>query len=309
HNEKLANELKDTTYSNSWYKTTSKLLKSNDDTHIIPYLETQNNLTETETEIAQVLNTYFANQSSVDDTNAALPALEQPPYPLLSDIHISVDDVKDAICLLKPNKAPGPDLITPKLLKEGVNQLLAPLSYLFNLSLSLRQYPDSWKDANVTAIHKKDSRSQPSNYRPISLLCYLGKLMERCMHKHIFNYFKHNRIISPYQSGFQSGDSTINQLVYLYNKFLQALDEGKEIRVVFCDVSKAFDKVWHKGLLFKLKSIGFSNQLLEWFSSYLSNRRQRVCYKGCTSSWENISAGVPQGSKYFRSNLICNLYK
>ena len=116
------------------------------------------------------------------------------------------------------------------------------------------------------------------------------------MHKHISNCLKQNHVISPHQSGFQSGDSTINQLVYLNNKFLQALDEGKEIRVVFCDVSKAFNRVWHKGLLFKLKSAGCSSQLLEWFSSYLSNRRQRVCFKGCNSSWLNINGSVPQGS-------------
>ena len=111
-----------------------------------------------------------------------------------------------------------------------------------------------------------------------------------------FLAFKQNHVISPYQPGFQSGDSTINQLVYLINKFLQALDEGKEIRVEFRDVSKAFDRVWHKGLLFKLKSAGCSSQLLEWFSSYLSNRRQPVCFKGCNSSWLNINAGVTQGS-------------
>ena len=129
YNEKLANELRDTTNSSSWYKTTSKLLKSKAVTHSIPYLETQNDLAETEIEIAQVLNSYFANQSTVDDTNAVLPILELPSYPPLSDIYISVNDVKDAISLLKPNKAPGPDLITPKLPKEGANQLLAPLSF------------------------------------------------------------------------------------------------------------------------------------------------------------------------------------
>ena len=175
-------------------------------------------MAETEIEIAQVLNSYFANQSTVDDTDAVLPIVELPSYPPLSDIYISVNDVKDAISLLKPNKAPGPDFITPTLLKEGANQLLAPLSFLFNLSLSLRQFPDTWKEANVIAVHKNDSLSQPCNYRPISLLCYLGKLMERCMHKHIHNYLKQNHVISPYQSGFQSGDSTINQLVYLNNK-------------------------------------------------------------------------------------------
>ena len=107
---------------------------------------------------------------------------------------------------------------------------------------------------------------------------------------------KLNNIRPPYQSGFQSGNSTINQLVYLYNKFLKALDEGKEIRLVFCDISKAFDRVWHKGLIFKLKSIGVSGDMLEWFTNYLSNRRQRVCIRGCISPWLKILAGVPQGS-------------
>ena len=89
-----------------------------------------------------------------------------------------------------------------------------------------------------------------------------------------------NNIITPNQSGFQSGDSTVYQLLYLNNTFLKALDDGKEVRVLFCNISKAFDRVWHKGLLFKLKSIGISNELLQWFSDYLSNRRQRVCLKG-----------------------------
>ena len=134
----------------------------------------------------------------MDDTDAVLPNLELPFSDItLSDIYISVKDVKDATSLLKPNKASGPDLITPKLLKEGANQLLAPLSFLFNLSLNLRQFPDSWKEVNVIAVHKKDSRSQPSNYRPISLLCYLGKLMERCMHKHIYNYLKGQDTTGP----------------------------------------------------------------------------------------------------------------
>ena len=120
--------------------------------------------------------------------------------------------------------------------------------------------------------------------------------MERCVHKHLNEYLMINSIITPNQSGFQSGDSTVNQLLYLNNTFHKALDDGKEVRVLFCDISKAFDRVWHKGLLFKLKSIGISNELLKWFSDYLSNRRQRVCLKGQFSSWRQDTAGVPQGS-------------
>ena len=118
-----------------------------------------------------------------------------------------------------------------------------PLSKLFHLSLTLKAFPDSWKQANVTAVHKKDDRCLPNNYRPISLLNCDGKLMERCVNKYISQYLKQHSIITEFQSGFQSGDSTINQLVYLYNEFSKALDENKEVRVVFLDISKAFDRV------------------------------------------------------------------
>ena len=93
-----------------------------------------------------------------------------------------------------------------------------------------------------------------------------------------------------------SGDSTINQLLYISNEFYKALDGGKEIRVVFCDISKAFDRVWHKGLIHKLKSSGLSGPLIDWLSNYLDTRQQRVCLNNCTSTWQSINAGVPQGS-------------
>ena len=91
-------------------------------------------------------------------------------------------------------------------------------------------------------------------------------------------------------------DSTVNQFVDIYNTFCQALDEGKEVRAIFCDISKAFDRVWHKGLIYKLHSVGISGSLLLWFTDYLANRKQRVVMPGVSSSWSSIEAGVPQGS-------------
>ena len=88
--------------------------------------------------------------------------------------------------------------------------------------------------------------------------------MERCVYKHVYNFLLENGIITFNQSGFTPGDSAINQLLFITNEFGKALDEGKEIRVVFCDISKAFDRVWHKGLLKKLKSIGIRGSLLSW---------------------------------------------
>ena len=120
--------------------------------------------------------------------------------------------------------------------------------------------------------------------------------MEKIIHKHIVNFFKEQNVITCFQSGFVPGDSTTNQLVEIYKTFCKALDEGKEVRAIFCDISEAFDCVWHKGLVFKLQNVGISGCLLQWFSSYLSGRKQRIIIPGASSDWANFQAGVPQGS-------------
>ena len=101
--------------------------------------------------------------------------------------------------------------------------------------------------------------------------------MENIVHKHVFNFFNANNVITSLQSGFVPGDSSANQLVAIYNTFSKALDDCLEVKAVFCDISKAFDRVWHKGLLLKLKSVG---SLLGWFQNYLSDRKQRVVLPG-----------------------------
>ncbi len=137
---------------------------------------------------------------------------------------------------MDPSKASGPDTISPRLLREGANELSKPLATIFNMLLSTSMFPKAWKLANVTPIYKKSNPAHPTNYRPISLLSCLGKLMERCIHKHLYNYLINNNILTQFQSGFVRGDSTTNQLIYIYNDICKALDDGKEIRVVF----------WHK---------------------------------------------------------------
>ena len=100
------------------------------------------------------------------------------------------------------------------------------------------------------------------------------------------------------QVGFRPGDSTVMQLVYIVHKIYEALEKGSEMRAVFLDISKAFDRVWHRGLIAKLRSIGVEGSLLNWFTSYLSCRKQRVIMEGVHSDWCNIEAGVPQGSVF-----------
>ena len=105
-----------------------------------------------------------------------------------------------------------------------------------------------------------------------------------------------NKILTSVQSGFIPGDSTVNQLVSIYDTLCKALDNGLEARIIFFDISKAFDKAWHKGILCKLKNYGVAGKLFDWFKDYLSNRRQRVVLSNVKSSLGFLSAGVPQGS-------------
>ena len=145
----------------------------------IPPLETDNGLIEADPEKAEALNDFFVKQSTVDDSQAQLPQYIAPSHNTLNDIIINQEDVLKAIKDLDINKASGPDLINPKLIKEGKNELAYPYTRLFNLSIASQKIPDSYKKSNVTPIYKKDSRTKPNNYRPISQNNIQGKLMEK----------------------------------------------------------------------------------------------------------------------------------
>jgi hypothetical protein len=114
--------------------------------------------------------------------------------------------------------------------------------------------------------------------------------------EHLYNYTLDNNIIYKYQSGFQPGDSTTNQLVEIYNTIISSLDKGKDVKFIFCDISKTFDRVWHKGILHTLKHFGISQQIVNWEDNYLNNRYQIVVSDGFTSSSRTTNSGVPQGS-------------
>ena len=214
----------------------------------------------------------------------------------LDSITITPVEVLDVLRTLHLGKASGPDGINNYILKEVAYQISYPLSQIYNQSLNTSIFPSSWKISNVCPICKSGDSAIASNYRPVSLLNTMEKVFERIVFKNVFNYLKVTNFFTPSQSGFLPGDSTVNQVVFLYNKICKALDEGLEIRVIFFDISKAFDKVWHEGLLYKISKAGTGGKLLSWFLNYLSNRYQRVVLPGVVSDFSSINAGVPQGS-------------
>ena len=141
-------------------------------------------------------------------------------------------------------------------------------------------FPDSWKYANIQPIFKKENRKIKSNYRPISLLLICGKILEKIVFDQLYAFLNANNLLSRNQSGFRPGDSTICQLLSITSSIYEAFENYEETRAVFLDISKAFDKVWHEGLIYKLKCNGISGKLLTFFENYLSQRCQRVVLNG-----------------------------
>ena len=295
--DNIAEKLKSKSLSSKDWWSTLKTFISPNLNSAIPPIESEGIIYTDDFEKANLFNNYFQGQTVLDDSNAVLPELPEPSYlTSLSSIAFDPQEVEEILRTLKTDKASGPDGLSNRILKELSHELSSPLCSLFNKSLSLGKFPSPYKDANVTPVHKKGDLSLVSNYRPISLLNSVAKLFEKLVFKYLYNHLQDNNMLSSLQSGFIPGDSTVNQLAYLYHIFTEALDAGKEVRTVFCDISKAFNRVWHEGLIYKLKAAGVSGDVLRWFQSYLSGRRQRVVLPGSLSEWVYIKAGVPQGS-------------
>jgi len=297
HDLKQTNELNDQSVgSKSWWQTIKKFIGGAKSDTIPALLLPSGAAVHDNTNKAKMLNDYFASHSTIDDSNATLPPENTPQHEQLNNIQVNETEVRDILKSLKCSKASGPDGISPRMLKETANYFSVPLARLLNLSLQEGVFPQVWKQANVIPIFKKGDKSLPKNYRPVSLLSILGKVMEKIIFKHMYNYLKDHDTIYKYQSGFLPGHSTTHHLAHLYHIMTQAFDQQKKIRLVFGDISKAFDKIWHAGLVHKLKAVGFTGPLNVWLADYLNNRQQRVVLQGASSDWTNINAGVPQGS-------------
>ena len=157
-------------------------------------------------------------------------------------------------------------------------------------------YPCELKKATFVSIHKKGGKQNLKNYCPVSLLPIYSNIFERFLCNVLFGFFLDKSLISAHQSGFKQGDSCINQLLSLKHNIYKPFDDGCEVKGVFLDVLKAFDKDWHDGLIFKSQEIRLSGNLLTVLKNFLTNRKQRVVLNGQSSSWTNVKAGVLQGS-------------
>ena len=241
---------------------------------------------------------FFSRQCKLLVNDSSIPVFEFLTNERLELLVFNENDILTLLCNLDIDKASGPDGISCHMLRICDDAVVLPLYIIFQNILSSSIFPDLWKLANVTPVFKKEDKQLIKNYRPISLLPICGKIFEKIAFNNLYSYLNTNNLLTPNQSGFRPGDSTTNQLLFLIDEINLAFNNPKslEVRAVFLDISKAFDKVWHKGLLFKLNQNGISNKLLSLFQSYLFNRNQRVVLNGSYSEYTLIESGVPQGS-------------
>jgi len=278
-----------------------KIIKNvlcNKNTETIPCIVDGASIATSNKDKAEILNNFFADQSHLPP---APPGHELPPFRYLTNdpIHTVLTtsyEVFKLLTSLNTNKACGPDLISNRILKECALSLSEPLADLFNKSFNQSKFPTSWKHANVTPIHKKGDRQCKTNYRPISLLSNISKIQERIVFNRLFEHCSKKNLLTEKNSGFKPFDSTINRIIHLSHEIYNGLDNQNDNLIVFLDISKAFDRVWHPGLLHKLKEFGVTGNLYNWLASYLSGRNQKVVIGGEESSTLYTNAGVPQGS-------------
>ena len=197
---------------------------------------------------------------------------------------------------INPSKATGLDNIAGRFLKDGATALAEPLTELCNLSILQSKFPDGCKQAKLKPLFKKGSKDDAKNYRPISLLPQLSKIIEKIIHGQVQKYLDENRILYRYQSGFRAHHSTDTGLSYLSDKILQGFETGKFTGMILIDLQKAFDTIDHKIFLDKLVYLGFSKSAILWFKSYLQDRSFTVNIGKEYSNHGNLSCGVPQGS-------------
>lgn len=223
-----------------------------------------------------------------------LPVFEPKRHVNFTPSPVSMLDIYTDIDKLKPKFTSGPDGVPSFFLKRCVSTLTVPLHHLFNLSLSSGKFPNFWKSSFLSVIHKSGDRSDVKNYRAVCVQSEVAKLLDLRMSLMLFNAF--SDYIEPQQHGFMKGRSTVTNLLSYQSSILSSLEQRFQVDSVYTDVAKAFDRVNHEILLYKLEKIGVDGLFVCWLRSFLSDRIQWVRIDGYLSRVINVSSGVPQGS-------------
>lgn len=262
-----------------------------------------NELISDDNKVVNSFNKYFVNVGKTLAEN--IEPTEKNPLSYLRDKNsyrgslfldpVLPEEISKLIKLLK-NSTPGFDDLPSSAIKAVEQFIVEPLAHIFNLSFLTGIVPNQTKIANVVPIFKGGNKQIFSNYRPVSILPVLSKLLEKLMYTRILNYLNSNSILYNYQFGFRQNHSTYMALIILYEKIVEALDRGDYVLGLYLDFSKAFDTVDHSILLTKLEHYGVRGVANLWCESYLKDRLQHTTYNNTKSANLPITCGVPQGS-------------
>jgi hypothetical protein len=257
------------------------------------------NLIHDKQNIVKLLNESFLNvftEENIDNIPIPEKRFHGNHDEELNNISVTKSEVEKAISKLNTSKTPGPDEIHARIIKEAKQQLIEPLTMIFNKSLAEGTVPDDWKKANVTPIFKTGDKKDPGNYRPISLTSVVCKMLETIIRDKLVTHLEQHSLLHNSQHGFRIGRNCTTNLLEFYDKVINLHDNGEPIDIIYLDFKKAFDKVPHKRLLSKIRAHGITGNVASWIENWLTGRLQRVTVDGVASEWMSVLSGVPQGS-------------
>ena len=255
--------------------------------------------TQSASESAEVQANAFSSVF-VNEPLGPLPKLQEcnseSSQAVLDEIFFSPDDVKRELISLNVFKSFGPDNIHPKLLKSlaSDNSFVEAVTQLFIKCSEAGTMPSIWKEASVIALFKSGKKTDPLNYRPVSLTCIICKVYEQLIRTQIVGFLEDK--ITDYQHGFVNGKSCLSNLLETFDSIFNILEEGAPVDILYFDFSKAFDRVPHYRLMSKLENIGIRGQVLDIIRDFLTNRTLKVSVNGECSEIKRVLSGVPQGS-------------
>lgn len=265
----------------------------------------EDKVTETK-KIANYLNYKFALLGNYLGPQLDIDKFELKTNKKFSFRYITEQECMKNLLLLNTAKPMGPSTIPAWALKDAAPTISTHLSFVINAFLTERKFPERLKSADVCPIFKKGLKTDPTNYRPVSITSALAKIFERLLTAQIDNYLSENKLYSPYQFGFRKKFSTTEALLFATENFRSNIDDGNLTAIALLDLSKAFDSINHPILKQKLQSLGFDEPSLQLLSSFLCDRNQRVKLGNTFSDWYTINQGVPQGTVL--GPLLFNLY-